>query len=84
MLCGLMKILSYGNVKKKTKGLKGFQILHFHWSFSSDIKAVKGLRSLMDSLLITHRAKLGSNRFHDCHYPEMQLFESKSQETIDE
>ena len=43
MLCVLMEILSHASAKKKTKGLKGFPILHFHWSFSSNIMAVKGL-----------------------------------------
>ena len=39
MQCVLMKILSHAGAKKKTKRLT---ILHFCWSFSSDIVAVKG------------------------------------------
>ena len=44
-----MKILSHVSEKKKEKGfrvLTGFQILRFHWSFSSDNMAVKGLKTL--------------------------------------
>ena len=36
--------ISHASAKKKTKRLKGFQILHFLWSFSSDIMAVMGLK----------------------------------------
>ena len=32
--------------KKEDKKSEGFQILHFYWSFSSDIMAVKGLMCL--------------------------------------
>ena len=35
-----MEILSHASAKKKAEG---FQILHFYWSFSNDIMAVKGL-----------------------------------------
>ena len=31
------------SVKNKDRNSDGFQILHFYWSFSSDIMAVKGL-----------------------------------------
>ena len=31
--------------EKENKKAWRFQILHFHWSFSSDIMAVKGLKS---------------------------------------
>ena len=38
-----MKIISRAIAKKKTETVKGFDIFHFYWSFSSDIMAVKGL-----------------------------------------
>ena len=45
MLCVLMKLLSRASVKKKKKKkAKGFWILHFKWSFSRNIVAVKGLK----------------------------------------
>ena len=43
MLCVWMKILSHASAKKETKKAEGFQISRLYWSFSSDIKAVKGL-----------------------------------------
>ena len=43
-----MEILSYAmrgkNKQTKQNKTKGFQISHVHWSFLSDIRAVKGLR----------------------------------------
>ena len=36
--------------KKEDKKAEGFQILHFHWSFSSDIMAVKGLTVTLTSI----------------------------------
>ena len=41
-----MKIVSRASTKKD-KRAEGFQILHFHWSFSSDIMAVKGLKQTL-------------------------------------
>ena len=32
-------------VRKRDKNAEGFQISHFYWLFSSDIKAVKALNS---------------------------------------
>ena len=41
-----MKILSRASAaKQKTKRAQGFKNLHFHWSFSSDIMALKCLRT---------------------------------------
>ena len=44
MLHLLIKVLSHARAKEKTERLKGFQTVHFDWSFSSDIMAVKGLK----------------------------------------
>ena len=44
-----MKVLSNSREKKKTER---FLISHFYWSFSSDIKAVKGLSLLATESLI--------------------------------
>ena len=46
MLCISMKILSHASVKKTTKKADGFQILHFYGSFSSNLLAVKGLKTV--------------------------------------
>ena len=32
--------------EKEDKKAYGFQILHFYWSFSSDLMAVKGLKTV--------------------------------------
>ena len=47
-----MKILSHTNAKKKTKRLKGWKNVHFGWSFSSDIMAVKGTNNLLNRLCV--------------------------------
>ena len=38
-----MKKIKIKNKNNEDKKAKGFQISHFHWSFSSDITEVKGL-----------------------------------------
>ena len=44
MLYILTKVLSHASAKRKTERLQGFKmILHFYWSFSSHLMAVKGL-----------------------------------------
>ena len=44
MIGVLTRILSHASAKKeKTETVTGFKLLHFYWSFSSDIMAVKGL-----------------------------------------
>ena len=39
----LIKVFSHANAKKKMRKTKGFQTVHFDWSFSSDTVAVNGL-----------------------------------------
>ena len=46
MLCALMEFLSHDSAKSKDRNSYGFQMLHFHWSFSSDIVAVKGVSTM--------------------------------------
>ena len=40
--------------KKEHRKALGFQILHFDWSFSSDIMAVKGLKLKMGPITAAH------------------------------
>ena len=53
-----MKNLSRASIKKEDKIAEGFQILHFHWSFSNDITAVKGLQGSVSRLQIIFFYKL--------------------------
>ena len=55
MLCVLTKTLSHAGAKKENKKAEGFQVLHFYWSFSNDIMAVKGLKpSIFAYSALTH------------------------------
>ena len=38
-----MEILTHASAKKENKKASAFQILHFYWSFPTDIVVVKGL-----------------------------------------
>jgi len=49
-----VKILSDANVKKKEKRLIGVHILHFYWSFSSDIWQQKGSNETMGCVQKDH------------------------------
>ena len=48
-----MKILSRASAKKEDRNSYGFHILHCYWSFSSDIKAVKGLKTGTECIIHT-------------------------------
>ena len=39
-----MKTLSHANAKKDNKKVRGFQVSHVYWPFSSDSMVMKGLR----------------------------------------